>query len=387
MKKIILIVAILGLTFNSFSQDLLSGARTDWSVIRGTINDNFITIYDSLAVYADTNYVQSQISDSLAAFSGGQWADSTSGIVYADGNVGIGTADPLSALHLNKGTGISNGLTLDSDANSGFSLFGTDAVSGFAGGKEIFRIVENTTEQFIINPQGDLTGTAAAPSLAFGTGSDGIWQSASGVLKIGVASLERLSIDATKLRGSDAVNGWAIRHSETATATNPVFLPNTSNTGDGIGWAGAGQLSLIAGGVEGLRINDAEAHSVAGITDYETLVTNDDDIPNKAYVDSISGGVVFNDSYAGVDVTLNTLFDYMKSYIPDNGDKMVVSGGIGFMPVVTLYNHTVSYAQRINIASINLYTLRLSPTGDIINTTITLTDGSATELDFVSIAW
>ena len=72
---------------------------------------------------------------------------------------------------------------------------------------------------------------------------------------------------------------------EICSATNPTLIPNNTDDDTGIGRASFNQLSLIAGGVEGIRVNDAEAHSVAGIANYETLVTNDDDIPNKKFVD------------------------------------------------------------------------------------------------------
>lgn len=48
-------------------------------------------------------------------------------------------------------------------------------------------------------------------------------------------------------------------------------------------------LFLQLGTVNALRLYPDAAHSVAGIADYETLVVNDDDIPNKKYVDDTSG--------------------------------------------------------------------------------------------------
>ena len=54
-------------------------------------------------------------------------------------------------------------------------------------------------------------------------------------------------------------------------------------------------------GTERLRIETNGTLSVAGTTDYETLVTADDDIPNKKYVDdeiaAIPGGGVFGSEY------------------------------------------------------------------------------------------
>lgn len=181
------------------------------------------TINDSLSVFVGspwTNY-----GDSIE-FSGKIITDTT----IADGAIGIGTRHPLSALHLNKGvgslaTGISFGdgdagfaeLTDDliayylaggvaysfglgelssqntggfeigradatafipsyyfrGDANTGLGRNTDDEGSLIAGGKEIARFSENVTEQFIINPQGDFTGTLASPNWSFGDGDTG----------------------------------------------------------------------------------------------------------------------------------------------------------------------------------------------------------------------
>jgi hypothetical protein len=49
-------------------------------------------------------------------------------------------------------------------------------------------------------------------------------------------------------------NAGAALMNEVPTATNPVHIPKNTDLNTGIGWAAADQLSLIAGGVEGIRV-------------------------------------------------------------------------------------------------------------------------------------
>lgn len=76
------------------------------------------------------------------------------------------------------------------DADTGLGSNGADQLSIIAGEKEISRAVEDTTEQFIINPQADLTGTSSAPSLAFGDGDSGDYEVSDDVIARGVGGIE-----------------------------------------------------------------------------------------------------------------------------------------------------------------------------------------------------
>ena len=59
-----------------------------------------------------------------------------------------------------------------------------------------------------------------------------------------------------------AASGLMSLQAEDATSTNPVFCPNSLDTDTGIGRADADQLSLIAGGVEGIRITESGGAAV-----------------------------------------------------------------------------------------------------------------------------
>ena len=146
-------------------------------------------------------------------------------------------------------------MTFIGDINTGIGRSGTDQLSIIAGGKEIARAAEATTEQFIINPQGDLTGTAAAPSLAFGDGNTGFYENVDNNLIYsnngnGVMRLTGLIL------GGTSNSDLALLYTETATATNPNIVPVFNYQGTGLGSSGANELSLIANSIEGVRVTE-----------------------------------------------------------------------------------------------------------------------------------
>jgi len=64
---------------------------------------------------------------------------------------------------------------------------------------------------------------------------------------------------------------------EAATATNPTLLPNKSDADTGIGWAVADVMSLIAGGVEGARVEAAQFTMVNFVFDSDQTVGSGQD--------------------------------------------------------------------------------------------------------------
>lgn len=64
---------------------------------------------------------------------------------------------------------------------------------------------------------------------------------------------------------ADLTDGPSILR-EAATATNPTLNPSESDIDTGIAWAGANQLSLTAGAVEGIRVTTTETQFSGGNT-------------------------------------------------------------------------------------------------------------------------
>ena len=167
------------------------------------------------------------------------------------------------------------------DGDSGLFESADDLVGLVGGGTEIARLSNGGTSnltQFIISP-GANHGTETTPALAFGNGSDGIDNPSAGALNFNVGGDAKFQLmsNAFYVLGS---SGGAYIYKRSPTSTNPVFTFE-SDTNTGIGRADVGQLSLIAGGVELLRL-------IEGGTNYLQ-------IPNNTYlqaVDNAGTGVV-----------------------------------------------------------------------------------------------
>ena len=102
----------------------------------------------------------------------------------------------------------------------------------------------------IILPSGALADKSA-PQLAFGDGNTGFFENGDNGLSIAIAGNRRWYFAADTIFGNDS--GGPALFAKTATATQPVYsFEGDANTG--IGKASADNMSLIAAGVEQLRI-------------------------------------------------------------------------------------------------------------------------------------
>lgn len=136
---------------------------------------------------------------------------------------------------------------------------------------------------------------AADPTLAFGDGF-GIYRRDDN-LRFATNGVARIQIDVNgSMRGLSGT-GWLMTNT-TATATIPTFQPSKGDTDTGIGHAGDDALSLIAGGVEGVRIAEVGgiaavhlpelASAPTAIPNFGVFFTKND---NKAYFQDGDGDV------------------------------------------------------------------------------------------------
>jgi hypothetical protein len=215
------------------NNELRIGNNSTTNLIEGNFTNNTLTLANTL-----------EFNDSVKLTSGNFIVEDT---VKIKGRIGMGVDNPLAAIHINKGTTIADGIMFGTggtgiyenisgtlsfaaagalkaylgagqfynpfgkgwslafisatatdpvyrfsgDADSGIGAkIGGDNVSIIAGAKEIARACENITEQFIINPQADLTGTLLAPNLAFGDGDAGDYEPLDDVLVRVLDSIE-----------------------------------------------------------------------------------------------------------------------------------------------------------------------------------------------------
>jgi hypothetical protein len=128
------------------------------------------------------------------------------------------------------------------------------------------------------------------PTIGFGDGDTGLYSGSANTLRVATGGTGRFTFDSGgRLIGQGASTG--AMHGTTSTSfTQPAFLPNSNNVDTGIGGDSGvvDILSMIAGGVEGIRV-----HEDAG----RVIQANDSDVGLTADPSSVQGGGVIICSY------------------------------------------------------------------------------------------
>ena len=144
--------------------------------------------------------------------------------------------------------------------------------------------IGTTSPQSILNINGTLGSLAGG--LTFGDGDTGIYESSDDYIQFTTDGTKRFYIDKYNNFRSYSASGILMKN-EVATVTNPIVaFANDLNTG--IGHAGDNVLSLIAGGVNGLNLNETGGVVNVGIgttTPQNTLnVIGDGNFTGTLYV-------------------------------------------------------------------------------------------------------
>ncbi len=96
-------------------------------------------------------------------------------------------------------------------------------------------------------------GSVLKPTLSFGDGNTGFYEIADNRVAMSFLGLRTFNFEGGFIE-STLADGFRLEH-ENSTATNPVHTFG-SDEDTGLGRAGVDALSLIAGGVEGLRVTE-----------------------------------------------------------------------------------------------------------------------------------
>lgn len=167
---------------------------------------------------------------------------------------------------------IPNILSNSQDANTGLGTNTLDQLSLISGGTEMLRLVEtgvSTTDQIIIAPAG-VIGSAVTPALAFGDGNTGFYENVDNSIYYSRAGINKFQFSA------EGIAGFVTGHSVLGTAVaSSATVPGHTYVGDyntGMGRAAADQLSLISGGIEGLRLEEASSHIIQ-VNEHHTGIT------------------------------------------------------------------------------------------------------------------
>lgn len=170
------------------------------------------------------------------------------------------------------------------DADTGMFLPGVDIVGFTAGGVEGLRITEIAsaiTNRFTgslgigLDPVAGTRLTlpqesdAVTPTLAFGDGDTGFYEASDDALWVSVGGGKKILFSGTEMSGVFG-GSFALYPQINASSSVPTIVPSRSDSNTGIGLAAADQLSLIAGGVERLRLNSLGA--TAGVLNVNETV-------------------------------------------------------------------------------------------------------------------
>ena len=337
----------LDITFRGYNgTDVLDILYMDKDGPTGKIGIGTTTPQNTLNVLGDINatgYIYGDGSSltnlNLSGVNGStQWLDSGTAIYYNDGNVGIGTNDPQEQLDMRGGTstvgtmllGRSHATVMGSnfvlgkiqfggeDIDSAFSNWDTASVNAIVKSSWTSATDTPTGLTFRTTPDGSGTsqermridangnvgiGTTSPASklningsydlaggLTFNDGDSGIYENIANRLAIIVGGDVVAGFNAGGLDAS--VTGGAVVYTDAVASSTQVGFTFSGDTNTGMGHAGADQLSLIAGGLEIMRLSNESHVAVNGSLNATGDICSSDGCLN----DVVSGSVNSNSS-------------------------------------------------------------------------------------------
>ncbi len=191
---------------------------------------------------------------------------------------------------------LENTITANQNNTKKFAQLENDFIAPFYKTRYDKLTIKKVLADQLILPQVD---DASSPSIQFGDGTDGFYNQANGIVAVSIAGIKRFSFKAAHFRSS-ATNGSALMF-VTPSDTVPSIVPNVNDTNTGVGWNGGNVLSLIADGVEGLRVRPTEIVVPTGNWDNTGINIDSGDVYK------INGTTVLSSNTLGSGVTASSL--------------------------------------------------------------------------------
>lgn len=163
-------------------------------------------------------------------------------------------------------------ITIHVPGGQDYTILWADAVTDL--------LAEMVAGSRLVLPQ---TNEPSTPTLAFGDGNSGFYESVDNTIQVSIAGNARWSWSGTTFRG--ALGPSLI--SATPTATTPTVTPNRADPDSGIGWAAADAPNIVAGGVEAQRWTEATG----------VITAVEADVGLTAHTDSVQGAGIILSSY------------------------------------------------------------------------------------------
>jgi hypothetical protein len=166
-------------------------------------------------------------------------------------------------------------------------------VENAAGAAQTLVTLDPDAESVIL-PQ---TDDAVTPTLAFGDGNTGLYESADNILRVAINGSAAWRFTSTQLGSTNS--GRCQLQQATPSATVPNILPDGGDTDTGIGKNADDQLSLVSGGVEMLRLVETGTATTDQIIIAPAGIIGAEATPALAFGDGDTG------FFESVDDTLN----------------------------------------------------------------------------------
>ncbi len=368
-----------GMTYNHTSSELYHQGGGVGSRVSVNVGD-YVTITDLLsnrgAVYAadySANYtnrslVDKEYVDNQVASASPWFRDTTNGYIYQKfltDRVGIGTATPDESLVVYDGnaklsrdgvdpqiilegrdTGYNWVMGIDEEENIGPGFFYIGQGANVNDTNALLRLTEDgnlfldNTNQLHHGTQLSIMsdGNSNTDSMLFiGAASDSAYP------RIALYRAKNNSASESGVVANDILGqiGFIGRNSTTtdyvaSTFINAIATETWTNTAHGAALQFQTSLNGTDAPVRRLEIENDGTLNVAGTTDYELLVTDDDDIPNKAYVDTAiannspwtKNGTNLSPTTAGDDILLNAGETLSISDLTQGSIPFIGAGGL-----------------------------------------------------------
>ncbi len=191
-----------------------------------------------------------------------------------------------------------------------------------------------------------LENDPVTPTLAFGDGDSGFYESADDSIVMASAGVARFQFNGAFLRA--VVAGGSALLNETASATNPSVIPNHADVDTGLGSSAADQLSLIAGGVEQVRLDVTGNHTINSLLDEATgneAALSLNYTANKATSGNDTGLLINKtDTLSpGTSLLLDLQLGGTSMFVVEDDGKVGIANGIGNLPQYRLDVGDASY--------------------------------------------
>ena len=241
----------------------------------------------------------------------------------------------------------------------------TAALTG-AASLNVLKTGDTMTGQLTLPLESDATN----PTLAFGDGDTGFYENVDDKVRFASLGIDRLEFDVNGIQGLGSGSFFLLN--EQASATNPTLTPNRTDNNTGIGQAAAGALSLIASGVEGIRVTNSAGDIITIMTGSVGIGVD----PTEA-LDVLGNGLFSGDvtatNFIGDGSALTGIGGVFVSTASSKANEINISSNVPIVILSTGAVMTASSATLTCLATINNqdaiaeYTIEITEDGSVIS--------------------